>query len=133
MTGIIKILIFFLLISIGSSIAINIFDISYGTINYWQNHGFFLLIFLALFPRLTLLFSSIASGGIFWWLGWIFVPRVLVAILATISYWQTNKILVIFSWLFAVSGESSEKTFIRSRTKSYYDGQTLDVSYTVKK
>jgi hypothetical protein len=40
----------------------------------------------------------------------------LVAILATVSYWNTNKVLVIISWLMAIGGESSEKYFIHRRT-----------------
>lgn len=67
-----------------------------------------LLLGLALFPRITLLVSSIATGGFFWWLGWLFAPHLLVAILATMTYWDTNPILVVFAWLFALGGSSTE-------------------------
>ncbi len=87
--------------------------------NYWHEHGFFLLIFLAFFPRLTLLFSSIPFGGIFWWLGFIFCPRYLVALLATVNYWHRNPILVTFAWLIAIGGESTEKYYIRRRVYYY--------------
>ncbi len=87
----------------------------FGTVDYWSMHGILFLIAISLFPRLTLLFSNVASGGLFWWLGWFFAPRLLVAFLATISYWRTNPILVIISWLIALGGESSEKyTVLRS-------------------
>jgi len=63
--------------------------------DFWQAHGIFFVIFMFFFPRLTLLFSSVAAGGILWWLGWLVAPRLLVAILATTAYWHTNAILVI--------------------------------------
>jgi len=66
------------------------------------------------FPRLTLLFSSVAFGGLFWWLGFIFAPRLLVAILATTAYWQTNTVLVVLTWIWAVGGESAEKKTVYS-------------------
>ncbi|RYF49570.1 MAG: hypothetical protein EOO38_07590 [Cytophagaceae bacterium] len=83
--------------------------------NFWDVHGILFLIFMCFFPRLTLIFSSVAFGGIFWWLGFIFAPRLLVAILATTAYWQTNPILVIISWFWALSGETAEKTVVTRR------------------
>jgi hypothetical protein len=67
------------------------------------------MFFMFFFPRLTLLFSSVAWGGILWWLGWIFAPRLLVAILATFSYWESNTLLVVLAWFWAIGGESAEK------------------------
>lgn len=90
--------------------------------SFWDNHGIFFLIFITLFPRLTLLFSSVAFGGFFWWLGFIFAPRLLVAILATTAYWQTNPILVVISWFVALSGEAREKTFFRNRVRVIHVG-----------
>lgn len=87
-------------------------QIELGNENFWGNHGLFFLIFIALFPRLTLLLSSVASGGLLWWLGWLFTPRFLVAVLATIAYWQHNPILVMISWFVALLGESTEKYYI---------------------
>jgi hypothetical protein len=80
---------------------------------FWHVHGIFFVLFMFFFPRLTLLFSSVASGGILWWLGWLFTPRLLVAILATTSYWQTNPILVVLTWMWAVGGEPFEKRRVR--------------------
>lgn len=78
-------------------------------VSFWDIHGIFFILFMFFFPRLTLLFSSVPFGGLLWWLGWLFAPRLLVAILATINYWQTNPILVVLSWCWALSGESVEK------------------------
>lgn len=78
-------------------------------ISFWEVHGLFFIFFMFFFPRLTLLFSSVATGGILWWLGWLFAPRLLVAILATINYAQTNPIVVILTWCWALSGETAEK------------------------
>lgn len=100
--------IFFVLLTL-TTIFGDLGKIEFGTINYWQKHGVFLLIFLAIFPRLTLLFSPIAFGGFFWWVGFLFVPRILVAILATQAYFKTNPVLVVMSWLIALGGEVFEK------------------------
>ncbi|MCM0605905.1 MAG: hypothetical protein KA715_07420 [Xanthomonadaceae bacterium] len=83
--------------------------------NFWNHHGFFFLVAIAAFPRLTLLFSSVPFGGLFWWLGFFFAPRILVAVLATITYWNENPFLVVISWLVAMGGESSEKMVVINR------------------
>ncbi|MBC7530387.1 MAG: hypothetical protein H7318_02350 [Oligoflexus sp.] len=83
--------------------------------NFWNDHGVIFLLCMFFFPRLTLLLSSIPFGGIFWWLGFVFAPRLLVAILATIAYWPTNTILVVCTWIWALSGETAEKTFVSRR------------------
>ena len=82
-------------------------------IDFWQMHGVLFLLFMFFFPRLTLLFSSVPFGGLFWWLGWIIAPRILVAVLASFNYWHTNPILVILSWFWALSGETVEKKGVR--------------------
>jgi hypothetical protein len=97
----------------------DIFPFHFGTDNFWNNHGIFFLFFITLFPRLTLLFSSVAFGGLFWWIGFIFAPRILVAVLATLSYWRENPILVFMSWVVALSGESGEKMYMKRNVKIY--------------
>ena len=82
-------------------------------ISFWQFHGVLFIVFMFFFPRLTLLFSSVPFGGLFWWIGFLFAPRLLVAILATFNYWQTNPILVVLSWCWALSGETAEKKGVR--------------------
>jgi hypothetical protein len=101
--------IFFLLI-VATSTMMDISQASFGTVDFWQKHGVFFLFFVSIFPRLTLLFSSVATGGFFWWLGFFFCPRILVAGLATMAYFHTNPILVVISWLVAFGGELFEKT-----------------------
>ena len=63
------------------------------------------------------------SGGLLWWLGFIFVPRVLVALLATISYWKQNPVLVVIAWLVALGGESTEKSMLgrRRQWRSWFE------------
>ncbi len=104
-----KIAFIFLAITGASSLLIQYTNVDFGKTNFFEIHGWFFLICISFFPRLTLLFSSVAFGGFFWWVGFIFTPRFLVAILATIAYWNTNPILVTISWLVAISGETSEK------------------------
>ncbi|MBF0366578.1 MAG: hypothetical protein HQK50_13480 [Oligoflexia bacterium] len=96
---------------------------SLGNSNFWAYRGHLggalFLLFIAFFPRLTLLFSSVPFGGLVWWLGWLFFPRLLVACLATITYWNQNKILVVLAWLVALGGESSEKIVINKRSTHF--------------
>lgn len=100
--------------------------------NYWDLHGPILLIFLTLFPRLALLFSSIPFGGIFWFLGLIFFPRYLIATLATFNYWHQNPILVTLSWCIAIGGETTEKYYVKRgyvkvRKKTIPEENIIDV------
>lgn len=138
-----KIIIIFLAISAASTILYNYTDIDFGKINFFAKHGWFFLFSIALFPRLTLFVSglivgSIEFGGLLWWLGFFFAPRILVATLATIAYWHTNQVLVIFAWLIALGGESSEKFVITKRMKAppqkfnTYEGTTIEAEYKVK-
>ena len=84
--------------------------------DYWNDSGVWFLIALTIFPRLTLLFSSIASGGLLWWLGWIFSPHLLVAILA-LPYWDSNPVLVVIAWMVAFGGTSGESKIVVRRRK----------------
>jgi len=68
------------------------------------------LISLALFPRFSLLFCNV-TGGLLFWIGWLFLPRITIAIFATIFYLSTDTTLVLLSWIFALSGESAEKRY----------------------
>lgn len=111
----IRFLTIFIFVGLFSLVLMNVFKVEFGTTDYWHKHGVFLLIGLTIFPRLTLLFSSIASGGFIWWLSFIFAPRILVAFLATIAYFQTNPILVVMSWLIALGGEVFEKYGLSQR------------------
>lgn len=108
--------IFFILI-VGTSILMDTMQTDFGNIDFFQKHGVFFLIFITIFPRMTLLFSSVATGGFLWWLGFIFCPRILVASLATVAYFHTNPMLVIASWIVALGGETMEKAGIGGRKK----------------
>ena len=82
--------------------------------NFWDVHGVWFIIFLCCFPRLTMLATGIFMSWInpLFFLGWMFVPRITVAILATTCYWNTNSTLCVFTWLWAVWGDSSEKKIV---------------------
>lgn len=143
MKTLLKIIFIFLAITGASTLLYNFTDIQFGNTDFFTKHGWFFLFSIALFPRLTLLvsgliFSTITFGGFLWWIGFLFAPRILIATLATIAYWNTNQILVILSWLIAFGGESSEKIIIRRRMKnaphnfSNFKGTTIDAEYKVK-
>jgi hypothetical protein len=122
-----KIVIALLAVTGAVMLATALFGMQFGRENYWDHHGFFFLFFIALFPRLTLLLSSVATGGLIWWLAWIFAPRILVATLATIAYWHQNPILVAIAWVVALGGESSEKyVAVKRRAPQWAGGRGYD-------
>lgn len=110
-----RFIIAFLALSGAAAIATSYFGVQFGRDDYWDHHGYLFLVFITFFPRLTLLLSGVAWGGLLWWLGLIFAPRVLVAILATLAYWRENPFLVSAAWLVALGGESSEKYVVVKR------------------
>jgi len=139
MKTIFKFLLLFLIVTFFVFILKNYYFINFENENYWDHHGALFLLFISLFPRLTLLLSNVTTGGILWWLGWIFAPRLLVSILATLAYWNQNPILVVISWLIAIGGESSEKVIIlkkstgrlnRFRKPRNNNGEIIDVTPT---
>jgi hypothetical protein len=75
--------------------------------NFFDQHLPFTLVCLAIFPRLTLLIASFSTGGILWWLGFLFTPHLLVAILS-LPYWGQNPFLVIIAWIMAFGGTATE-------------------------
>lgn len=79
-------------------------------VNFWDVHGVFFILFMFCFPRLTMLFATTVGGGFLYWLGWLLAPRLTVAILATTCFWETNTVLVVFTWIWALGGETTEKT-----------------------
>ena len=128
-----KIFLYSLLISLAivgaSTVLLPFFDMELGHNNFWDSKGLLFLIFISLFPRLTLLFSSVPFGGIFWWLGFVFAPRWLVAILATLAYWHENPILVIIAWLVCLSGESTEKVYIQKSVSRFRGKEIIEAEY----
>jgi hypothetical protein len=82
-------------------------------VNFWNTHSIWFVIAMFFFPRLTMLFATTFGGGFLYWIGWIFAPRLTVAIIATMLYGQSNTILVVLTWFWAFAGESTEKTVAR--------------------
>lgn len=107
-----RIVLVFLAVTGAVVLSTQFLGVEFGNAQYWYHHGFLFLIGLATFPRLTLLFSGVATGGWLWWLSWLFIPRFLVATLATLAYWHQNPFLVVLAWLIAWGGESSEKYIV---------------------
>lgn len=81
--------------------------------NYWDVHGVWFLIFIMLFPRITMLVCGICfmpfTYPVWFWIGWVLAPRVVAAILATTFYWNTNPVLCVLAWIVALGGETTEK------------------------
>jgi hypothetical protein len=79
------------------------------TVSFWDAHtwDWLVLVGLALFPRITTLFVG-GPFGLLHWLGWAFAPHLLVAIVATTQYWDTDPILCVVAWFFAFAGTGGE-------------------------
>ena len=84
--------------------------------SFFANHEVITLVGLALFPRITLLVASFATGGFLWWLGWIITPHLLVAILS-LPYWDSNPVLVVIAWLCAIGGTGVEGAATKKRRR----------------
>jgi hypothetical protein len=78
--------------------------------NFWDYHGVGFIICMFFFPRLTMLFATTFGGGVWYWLGWFFAPRLTVAIIATMLYSDQNIVLVVLAWFWAFAGELTEKS-----------------------
>jgi hypothetical protein len=87
--------------------------VSFFDAHHWP---WLILAGLTLFPRITLLFVG-GPFGIFHWLGWLFAPHLLVAILATTRYWDTNPVLCIVAWFIAFAGTGGEGKVVHSRAR----------------
>ena len=74
---------------------------------YDTPHWFIMLLCWAIFPRLTMLltgFCFLPFAGFLFWVGWIFIPRFLIAFFATYHFWNTNPVLCVIAWVVAISG-----------------------------
>lgn len=88
--------------------------------SFWTFHGFWFVFFMCLFPRLTMLFTGICFmpfTGFLFWLGWVLAPRLVVAILATFLYWQTNPVLCVITWMWALSVSKGESVVIKNKIR----------------
>lgn len=85
--------------------------------DFWQVHGWLFLIAAAFFPRLTMLFAVSVPFGLLAWAGWLFVPHLTVAVLATMYYWHTNPVLCIIAWFVAFAGTAGEGKVASKRVK----------------
>ncbi len=81
--------------------------------SFWEAYGWIFgwifLICVTVFPRITMLLVTSAPFGCLAWIGWIFLPRLTVAIFATVYYGSTNPILCVVAWFVAFFGELAEK------------------------
>ncbi|MDF1752170.1 MAG: hypothetical protein P1U89_05255 [Verrucomicrobiales bacterium] len=84
--------------------------------NFWDHHSWLFVVAMFFFPRLTMLFATSFGSGFLYWIGWLFAPRLTVAIIATMLYSDTNIILVVLSWFWALGGESAEKRTVITTT-----------------
>ena len=75
--------------------------------SFWDVHGLIYLIGLAVLPRITLFLSGTVWGfallptpwPVLAWIGFFVSPSLVIAMLATMRYWDTNPILCVIAWL----------------------------------
>jgi len=78
--------------------------------DFWDYHGWLQLLGWIMFPRLMFWFFSVITGGFWFWVGVFFVPRLMAAFWLTYGYFHTNPILCVLAWIFAITGEQTEKS-----------------------
>lgn len=80
--------------------------------DFFAAHSALLLIPLVVVPRITMLcmlaWGTLVSGSPLWWLGFILVPHLVVAVEACQSYWTTNPLLCAIAILVAFGGTGTE-------------------------
>lgn len=81
--------------------------------DFWALHGILFLLGLMFFPRITVWFFSAVTGGFIFWLFFLLMPRLFIAIIAIYNFWDTNPVLVVFGCLWCMAGEGGEKTAAR--------------------
>ena len=109
----------FCILLVATTMMMDVFKTDFGSTDYFQRHGYIFLFALTFFTRIALVFSSVITGGFVWWLAFLFCPRILIATLATVSYFHTNPLLVVMSWLIALGGEAFEKWGINRKRSSF--------------
>jgi hypothetical protein len=82
-------------------------------VDFWDVHGVGFLLAATFFPRLTMLFAVSVPFGPLAWAGWLLVPHLTVAILATRYYWDPNPVLCVIAWLVALGGTGGEGAVAR--------------------
>ena len=85
--------------------------------DFWETHTLWFVLAMFAFPRLTMLFATTFGGGFWYWVGWFFAPRSTVAIIATMLYAETNTALVVAAWLWAISGDFTERSMVERTVK----------------
>lgn len=83
--------------------------------SFWDNHTHLFILSMFFFPRLTMLFATSYGGGVLYWLGWAFFPRLTVAIIASVLYARTDTFLVALTIVWAIYGEAMEKDQVTMR------------------
>ena len=80
-------------------------------------HPIWYLIGWILFPRIMFWFVSAITGGFGFWLGVFFCPYIMAAYWATHYYWDTNPVLCILVWIYALIGSSGETKTVSTKIK----------------
>lgn len=75
---------------------------------FFLNHNILQMIGWYLFPRLMFWFFSAITGGLFFWIGVLIVPRYMAAYWGTVYYWDTNPILCTFVWIHSILYDINE-------------------------
>lgn len=87
--------------------------------DFWNYHGILFLVFIRYFPRLTIFFATQVSLHLLglpifvalpiYIILFIFLPYLLVAILATFIYWTNNPILCCIAWIIFLNELDDER------------------------
>lgn len=79
--------------------------------------GFFFLLGMTFFPRITMFLAMLTPWTALIWIGWIIAPHITVAFIAYQMYWQTNPELCLISFVMAFVGTRGEIIFVQRAIK----------------
>ena len=85
--------------------------------DFFDTHGWLTVLGYICFPRLMFWFVNTMTGGFGFWLGVLFVPRIMVAFWATTYYWNSNPWLCLGAWFVALTFEGIELRLRDKRKK----------------
>jgi len=82
------------------------------------DNAIWVLLGYAIFPRITMFFLIDPFTSLLSVLGFIFLPHVMVAVIATTLYWDTDPFLCVLAWIIALGGSGTEtKVVTKVRVK----------------
>ena len=98
--------------------------------DFWNDHSIFFFLALIFIPRLSMVyFGMIAQSSVGAIAGWIFVPRITMAIVFSGMYYDNNPTLIVFFWIIAVISDIVDFILKFTQVRMTYIAQMQAMRY----